>query len=181
MRQYRNGKAERRKQAAIKNGPPENDPFRQVKSFIPKHLVDKLEIISKRDGVPMSRLVAIAVHNHIDQDVPFVLNLEIPHGIPYNKGEFADEARAVYQFLIKTDSGMGLDSIVLCSEQMGLNSLGVLVGVRELLETGLIEEYYPVRAKFKYPSNARFLRVKSGASREVTRSKFKNLEGGIDG
>lgn len=157
LKRYRNSKAEKRR--AKQDGPKVN-PFEQIKVFLPVHHAAKLKVISDTKGTPVSRLIAMAVYYAFENNFEFELDYSVPK---YDPLKYSDEGRAVYQFIQTQKTGISLESLVLCADQMMINATGVCIGVEILLKNNLIEEYTPSGANlFKYTEGVKFYRVKEG-------------------
>jgi len=121
-----------------------DDPFVEIKVFMPKGLHDKLKEHSDTTGVPISRAICYAVYNELETENPFELDIAIPK-IPYVENAFTDEARKIYKYLMLFgNKGTSIDFLVLGRFQMKIaDKRGVLLGYRELLEADMIELIAP--------------------------------------
>lgn len=154
----------------------ENDPFIETRVHIPRAAYERLEVFAAEMGVPIGRVINYAIYNELDTEVPFNFDLTLPVE-DFKPGLFTHEADVVHSLLSKLPSGCGLDMLVLMRMDFGLTRHQVLLGYMELKESGRIEEYYPAEARFKYPEDYRYIRVKDVHHRTVLKNRVRSLEG----
>ena len=137
----------------------ENDPFEKVTAFIPKSISKILRHESLQQDLPMSRLLVIAVDNEIEKLNSFKLNLTMPTS-EFHANEYADEGVKIYEFLKKFPTGTGVDSLWLFRREIGIKDKELfMLGFRELLNSGMVEEFYPQDARFRYAKDYRYVRI----------------------
>jgi hypothetical protein len=140
----------------------ENNPFALIKVFFPKGTEDILREKSKASGLPMSRLIAIAVDNELDTPVPFNYQCELPSSV-FVEFAYAEEAQKIARFLLRFPSGTGRDTLMLCRRDIGVPDRATFMyAYRELLQADMIEEFKPGgRVKFEYPEGYKYTRLKN--------------------
>jgi hypothetical protein len=152
----------------------EDDPFVEVKVYMPKSLHYILKAKSNEAHIPISKLICIALDNELDVPVPFLYPTELPAS-PYVQDAYIDEAGKIYDFLKKIPYGIARDHLLLCRRDMSVQTREVLLlAYRELLETDLIEEFYPEDASFRYPLNYRYTRRKDMNTPALRKEKYRN-------
>lgn len=152
----------------------EDDPFVEVKVYMPKSLHYILKARSNEVHMPISKLICIALDNELDVSTPFLYPTELPDS-PYVPDAYVDEAGKIYEFLKNIPYGIARDHLLLCRRDMSIQTRDVLLlAYRELLKTELIEEFYPENASFRYPLNYRYTRRKDMDTSILRREKYRN-------
>lgn len=124
--------------------------YESVRVYLPVSLSKRLKEISRMKGMPMSRLLAIAMDNELDQEEPFRYVCDIPDD-DYVEYEHAHAAGKLLEWLLKMPTGAGVDMMLLARRDIGIFSReSVLRGLRELIEKKMVEAIRPSRAKFGF-------------------------------
>ena len=148
-----------------------------IKAYVPPMLHARLRDQSRLLGLPMSRLVAIALDNEFDQAEPFNYNTELPD----NADDYAyvTESDKMLTYICRYPNGIGRDHLCLARYEFGVNDRSVvLAALKSLLDTGMVEEVEPTRTKFKFwISTYRLIRAKDIHRKERKPRKFKKVEG----
>lgn len=135
------------------------DPFAKVVSFMPESTVKLLKNESLLRTLPMSRLIAIVVDKAVDTPDAFDLDLEMPN-FEFTENAYANEAVKIFDFLKSVPSGIGIDSLWLFRREIGImNKEYFMAGYRELLRSGMIEEFVPYGNRFNHSKDYRYIRV----------------------
>lgn len=147
-------------------GPSPNDPFSLLKAFVPKSMEKILREKSKALGLPMSRLIAIALDNELDSPDPFNYPTQMPSS-EFVEHAYTEEAQKLIRFLGKFKYGTGRDSIMLCRRDFGVvNRETVMLAYREAMEAGFIEEVRP-KAKFRdYHHTYKYTKVRTHGNKD---------------
>lgn len=154
----------------------EDEAFAEVKIFLPKSLHFMLKAKSDKDRIPVSKLITIAVDNEMDVDTPFYYPAIVPT-TPYVESAYVDEAGKLYSFLEKVEYGIGLEHLLLCRRDIGIEDKStLLLAYRELLKNDLVEEFYPDRSAFTHPINYRYIRLKIKAPKEINKNKTREMK-----
>lgn len=94
-------------------------------------------------GIPIARLVAIAIHNEMMRDDAF--KLKIAADTRFIPGKYTNEAAIIYRFLNDNKGGMAKDLLIMSRKHIGvMDEEGFLHGITELVETGLVEEVFNI-------------------------------------
>lgn len=153
------------------------DDSQVIKSYIPPMLHARLRDQSRLQGLPMSRLVAIALDNELDQEKPFYYNTELPeHAEDY---AYATEAERMLTYICRYPHGIGRDHLCLARYEFGVKDRSVvLAALAGLLATDMVEEVEPTRTKFKFwMGTYRLVRAKDVHLHDRKPKRFKKIEG----
>lgn len=154
-----------------------NNAFKDEKVWLPKKTSELLREIAYDLQVPMSRLIAIAVDNELDQTPAFRYPCEMPTS-KYNEYQYAEEAQRLFDFLKSFPSGTGIDTLMLCRRDMGIESRSTLMcAYRELLERGVIEMFKPKNSQYYKAKDYQRVRVVGFSKKELLQKKYKKIEG----
>lgn len=139
---------------------PADMAFERVVIYLPKKTVQILQEKSFNERTPVSRLCAIAVDNEMDQnEKAFSYPLKTPDH-PYEEYQYVNEAGKILRFLNRFPSGTGIDSLMLCRRDIGIESREVfMLALRELFEKQMVEEFIKP-SKYYGDKNYRQVRVK---------------------
>lgn len=148
-----------------------------MRIYIPRSLSAILQAKSTQFQKPSSKLICIALDNELEVENAFYYPAELPTS-PFIADAYANEAGNIFRFLEKVKSGLSLDHLVMARRDMSIQSKDVfLLAFRELVESGMIEDFYPDKAKFKYPEHVRFWRVKMATQKTSKRNpRIKTIE-----
>lgn len=153
------------------------DLFVAVKAYIPKTTFEFLREFSDHVRVPMSRLIAIAVDNELDQGEN---KFNYPDNLPDHVEEFeyAAEAQKIIPVLEKCNAGMAVDTLLICRREIGIERReDMLGGIKELLDRGIVEWFKPRRTTYAYLPSYRRIRIKGLSQKQIRKKKFKRIEG----
>ncbi len=153
-------------------------PFDSVRVFMSRTDRAKLKEYSELTGLPMSRLMAIAFDNELDQPVPFNYPCILPL-TQYIEGAYTDEAGKLLRFLGATfPDGTGRDMLMLCRREIGIdNRETFMLAYRELLEMGLIEEVSPpLKTRGDWPAGYKFAVVKGESEKQKSEVRDKKRQ-----
>lgn len=156
--------------------PKEDNPFNERTLYVPVSLDSMLKALSEKHELPISRLICIAIDNELDVDVPFNYPCFQPES-PYVEFAYAEEAGKILKFLEKFPTGTGRDMLMLCRRDIGIDSRAeFMLGYRELLEKKMIEEFRPLRTKFRYGRNYMYTRIRNVEAASLRRARYKKPE-----
>lgn len=153
-----------------------DDPFEKLTSFMPTDTAAILTQIADERGVPVSRLIAYAVDNELDLETPF--NYPIPKpDTEYVEFAFATDAGKLLRFLQKLKGGAAPDTLLICRRMIGIDKREhVMYAYRELLEQGLIEEFYPKSKNYRGRDYKRVRVIEEDIGRNPVK-RYKTFEG----
>jgi len=155
----------------------ENNPMMRIAVWIPKENYKRLIDMEPIKGLPLSRLIQIAVDNEFDQSEPFNYPLDWASLPEYREYAYAKEAARMLDFLSRLTYGLGVEHIILCRRQYGIEDRETaMLAYRELKCSGMIEEYWPRRSKFNYPPSYRYTRVVKQLRKTLGNRRFKRFE-----
>lgn len=159
-----------------KKDPLTEDPFVRLTAYVPRNIFTIIEIISAEKKIPISRLIAYALYNEVEDSAdPFRFDLSLPED-EYIFGKYEHEAELLRQYLMKVPGGIGLDQLIMLKEDIGMSPKKILLAYMELKESGRIEEYSP-KSTFQYDESYKFIRL-TGVSRAImNRQRFKTVAG----
>lgn len=151
-----------------------DDPFMCLRVYVPVKTGELLAKTSSESGVPISRLCAIAIDNELDVEEPFHYPTELPE--EYQEYAHADEAGKIMRYLQRFPLGTGRDTLMLCRRDIGIKTReGVMAGLRELLETGVVEEFYSPKERFR--RDYRRIRIVGVEKKQLLKKRYKAIEG----
>lgn len=135
---------------------------------------------SQRIGLPMGRLLAIAFDNELDSVNPFNYPCTLPT-VPYIPGAYADEASKILKAIPHFIGGVGRDQLMMIRRSLGIPSReALMLGYRELLEEGLIEEVTPKpkgsNHKFHFPETYKVTVIADETRESQIRSKEMEIQ-----
>jgi len=103
-------------------------------------------------NIPVAMLIARAIDNELDSEVPFNYPCQIPTEPEFEEGAYFDEAKKIYDYLSDKGTPMDKEYLMLHRREMGITSREkFLLGLRELLNSPMVEEFRPKRGFFDYP------------------------------
>lgn len=134
--------------------------FIGIKFFLPRLLFSLLQAFKAARGIPMARLVAIAVFNEMRREDAFKLKLKAE--TPYKHGTYTTEAATIYKFLSDNFGGMAKDLLYMSHTHLGIiDDERFLHGITDLVESGLCEEIHHVEG-----SDATWIQIKNFKTKE---------------
>jgi hypothetical protein len=154
-----------------------NDAFEQIKAFIPKQTHSIIRQQAEELGLPMSRLVAIAIDNELDCKTPFNYNVQVPT-TPYKAYNFAAEAGRILEFLKCFPKGTNRMTLILCRRDMNIPDRDTfLEALRELLHADIVEEFTSNGRLTKYDRENVKIRIRRLDMSKMRKYKYKRIEG----
>lgn len=119
--------------------------YELFKLYLPRTIAGKIRKESDRTGIPMSRLICIAVDNEVSNERAFYYPTEKP-GSVYIENAYAAEASKVFDFMKYFKRGTGVDTLMLHRREMDIETpVTLMLAVRELLEQQMLFEIEPPR------------------------------------
>lgn len=121
-----------------------SNPFVQQQVYLPKSTARLLKEHSRRLGLPLSRLICIAIDNELDCERPFNYPSPDVDGEAYVEYMYAHEAGRLMEFLATIPTGTGEDMLLIARRDFGLEDRRlVMLAIRELIMTGMAERVPP--------------------------------------
>ncbi len=159
----------------------DTDIFQSLISYMPKSVMELIRQKAEEIGMPMSRLVAIAVDNELDQSEPFTYPCPMP-AEPYTEFTHVQEATKLFKFMQRLPEGTTLESLMLCRRDIGLETRAdLMLAYRELLEKGMIETFKPSLRNLRYKGDRAIrVRITKDVATEIKRAgsnMFSKSEG----
>jgi len=144
-----------------------------LKIYMSATLHARLKDQSRLQGLPMSRLGAIAIDNELDQEQPFFYDTSLPE--TYEEYAYVSEAAKVLEYIVKFPHGIGRDHLCLSRFDFGIEERAVvLCALKELIEKDMVEEIIPTRTKFKFWMNEyRLIRAKDIQYKDQKPKRFR--------
>lgn len=134
--------------------------------------LDILKKISQERGIPVSRLIAQAVDNELDAPYPFNYPCDEP-SVEYDEIPYMNEAQKIFTFLQKYPRGMDRETLMLCRREIGIENRELfMLGLRRLLKTQLVEEFFPRKTVFRYPVEYRRIRPVKDDPRDLKKKRY---------
>jgi hypothetical protein len=157
--------------------PVRNDAFTAVRAYLPNKTEKMLRHHAQHLGIPMSRLVAIALDNELDTKNPFNYPCNNPKTV-YKEYNYAGEAGRILDFLRHFPKGTTRVTLMLCRRDMDIPDRTLfLEALRELLHTDMVEEFtYTGRGSMYDKENLR-IRVRNLDTNKMRKYKYKTVEG----
>lgn len=113
--------------------------FIGVRFFLPRNLYGVLAAFRSTKGIPIARLVAIALYHELAKPDPF--NFDMTPKSEFESGKFTPQGSLIYKFLADNKGGMAKDLLLMSGSLIGIPDMdGMLHGIKELVEIGLLEE-----------------------------------------
>src|SRR3990167_5546869 len=129
----------------------EENVYEKFTVFLPKSMMSKLRFHSDRQSLPVSKILSFAVDKESMRSDAFEFDASLPTG----------------EFVKKIPYGLGLDSLLLFKQEIGINNNELFLhGFRELLDSGMIEGFYPSRSEYKYEKTYRYYRAVKQENRD---------------
>lgn len=115
--------------------------FIGVKFFLPRAVYKLLIAFRSVKGIPIARLVAIAVYNEIRKPDPFYLKTEAD--TPFEPNKHANGAAKIFRYLQDNKGGMAKDLLLMCKDALDMHDEDTFLhSLQELLNTGMAEEVF---------------------------------------
>jgi len=103
---------------------------------------EKLSNFCKMYNTYISRLVGIAIHNELEKDQPFKLDLTLPDLNNYVPNAFAEQAGKILHYLKDSEINFSLEMLYLVRDDIGiLDKEEFLGGLKTCLDAGILETF----------------------------------------
>ena len=117
--------------------------FIGVRFFLPRNLHKVLLAYRATRGVPIARLVAIAIYHELQKDDAFAFDMTAK--TDFEPSKYTAQGALIYKFLTDNKGGMAKDLLLMSGSLIGIPDLdGMIHGLRELVEINLVEEIVSV-------------------------------------
>lgn len=117
--------------------------FIGVRFFLPRNLHRVLLAYRATRGIPIARLVAIALYHELNKSNAFDFNMTASS--PFEPDKYTPQGALIYKFLTDNKGGMAKDLLLMSGSLIGISDLdGMIHGLQELVEIGLVEEVFSV-------------------------------------
>ncbi len=119
------------------------------------------QIEDSSNGLPIYRLVQIAIDNELDQDRPFGYQTKFKEVENDPEDTYSHEAQLIFDFIKnKVKSSISLLHLMLLRREIPISDRKrVYGGYLELIQSGMVEEFYPKRTRFVYPQWYREIKI----------------------
>ena len=112
---------------------------KRIATYISDYHYTKLEELKKDRVTSISRLLAIAIDNELEEEDPFLFDYTLPEFDVNNDMAYIDEAGKILNFLNLTGKSYGLDVLLMLRFDIGIPSkILFLGGFNEALIKGFI-------------------------------------------
>jgi hypothetical protein len=113
--------------------------FIGIRFFLPRNLNALLAAYRTAKAIPIARLVSIALYHELQKPDPFQFDMTPKTEFEANK--YTNQGAIIYKFLSDNKGGMAKDLLLMSGSLIGIPDMdGMLHGIRELVEIGLLEE-----------------------------------------
>lgn len=152
-------------------------PFAVANTYLSIKTNQVLKKRAEEMGLPISKLIAIAIDNELDAPVPFNYPCLLPSNI-FIEGAYVAECQRIARYLIQFPSGTGRETLMLHRRDMEIPDRDTfMLAYRELLKAGVIEEVaVPKKSKFDYPVGYRYTKLVNIDKSEIVKHKKKRLQ-----
>lgn len=117
--------------------------FIGVRFFLPRNLHKVLLAYRATKGVPIARLVSIALYHELNKDNAF--DFDMTAKTEFEASKYTHQGSLIYKFLADNKGGMAKDLLLMSGSLIGVPDLdGMIHGLRELVEINLVEEVLSV-------------------------------------
>lgn len=117
--------------------------FIGVRFFLPRNLHKVLLAYRATKGVPIARLVSIALYHELNKDNAF--DFDMTPKSEFDAEKYTPQGALIYKFLTDNKGGMAKDLLLMSGSLIGISDLdGMIHGLRELVEINLVEEVFSV-------------------------------------
>lgn len=113
--------------------------FIGIRFFLPRNLHKLLMAYRATKGIPIARLVAIAIYHEVSKAEPF--KFDMTASTEFEASKYTHQGSLIYKFLADNKGGMAKDLLLMSRGMIGIPDLdGMIHGLRELVELDLVEE-----------------------------------------
>jgi len=117
--------------------------FIGVRFFLPRNLHKVLLAYRATRGIPIARLVSIALYHELQKDDAFAFDMVAK--TEFEASKYTHQGSLIYKFLTDNKGGMAKDLLLMSGSLIGIPDLdGMIHGLRELVEINLVEEIVSV-------------------------------------
>lgn len=117
--------------------------FIGVRFFLPRNLHRVLLAYRATKGIPIARLVSIALYHELNKDNAF--DFDMTAKTEFEASKYTHQGSLIYKFLADNKGGMAKDLLLMSGSLIGVPDLdGMIHGLRELVEINLVEEVLSV-------------------------------------
>ncbi len=160
--------------------------FSNMKTIVSNTRKNQIEEIAKSLGLPVSRLIAIAIEHEFEREKPFEYDMRLPKEEMIEMS-YPDEGYRIIEYM-KKFSGISQDLMVILRHDMGISDRATfLLALRDCIDKKFLVEYTPkynAKSPFKPRLNAKFWRVpgtEKAAAKKIRKraseyDRFKRLE-----
>lgn len=120
--------------------PFRQDPFEEVRIFVPRWLVARLRRLGDAKGVSLERLIVRALWNVKNYSDMFDINLNL-NNVAISQSTTAEQQSQVWDYLKGAkDKGIELELLIMCYEDLGFASyIQIKEVIRDLHYLGLVK------------------------------------------
>lgn len=143
-----------------------NDAMAHPSANVSKSTFERITNLSESTGIPIARLMAIAIDNEFETANPFSYELPDISKTDYIEEQYFKESVKIHSYLLHNwIGGIGYEQLLICRADFGISDkTTVLLAVRELLKKEMLEEittkkpWLPKPEKvLKIPSHSRLV------------------------
>lgn len=117
--------------------------FIGVRFFLPRNLHKVLLAYRATRGIPIARLVSIALYHELQK--PDAFSFDMTAKTEFEAEKYTSQGALIYKFLTDNKGGMAKDLLLMSGGLIGIPDLdGMIHGLRELVEINLVEEVFSV-------------------------------------
>jgi hypothetical protein len=156
----------------------QNPYLSKLHVHLPKFVNQTMRDIALEKGLPISRLVQIAIDNELVTATPFEFDCSWPES-EFIENAYIEEATRVELLLKRFPWGIGLDALTLLRHDVGVQDKERFIyGVRELFQMGKIEFRKTQRSvnSFQYPPDYEFIFLVSPGTKPRVKSKSEIIK-----
>jgi post-segregation antitoxin (ccd killing protein) len=127
--------------------------MKQAVGWISKYQHKRLEEEARKKGLPLSRLVAIAIDRELERPDAFKFDMNLPTIEYVEDGfEYADEAGKILHYLRTQKEGLSLDLLLILRHDIGVPDREIfLAAFKVCIDKDFVEKYTTMRRHTKSP------------------------------
>jgi len=150
--------------------------MKPMKFLMPQHHSEKVREISKERQISIYRLLAFAVDNELQKEIPFEFDISLPEQESL-EFTYAEQGGMILDFVKTLRLGAGLDILLLLRYKIGIpDKQEFLLAFTELLNNEMLEAFVPpVKVgQFPNPEGYYYYRAKgTGPAMSVKKTRNK--------
>lgn len=134
--------------------------YREIKVVLPHSLYEELQKLGTEKGLSVAKAAVIAIDNELTESPePLKYRMDLPE--EFTDTKYVAEGNRVLTYLAKFRHYVQREMLVAARRDMGIESLDLFLATyKELLESGMIEEFLPEPFNNWRPHpNSRFVRL----------------------